>query len=57
VHATTGDALNDFFVVDSDFNHGVQFDTGFTRASAWGMVRGKPSNRKPLTQSAERCAP
>jgi hypothetical protein len=28
VNATTGDTLNDFFVFDSDFNHGVQFDTG-----------------------------
>jgi hypothetical protein len=28
VHATTGDTLNDFFVFNGDFNHGVQFDTG-----------------------------
>jgi hypothetical protein len=25
VHTTTGDTLNDFFVFNGDFNHGVQF--------------------------------
>ncbi|MNZ40105.1 hypothetical protein D3C78_576100 [compost metagenome] len=28
VNAATGNTLNDFFVGDGDFNHGIQLDTG-----------------------------
>ena len=51
MHAAAAHALDDGGVGHVDLEHDVELDAGGFIASACGMVRGKPSNRKPLAQS------
>jgi hypothetical protein len=51
VHAATGHALTISSSSTAISTTASMSTPAATMASAWGMVRGKPSNRKPLAQS------